>query len=235
MPNSTASAQSVSLSKSWVSSVDKFTKESINETVDNYLLGVLPARDDLVSRMEQYGLERGFPFVGPLAANLLVMLAQSINAKRIIDLGSGFGFSAIHMARVIPDDGVIYCVDDNEENRDTAMKYLEEAGVAHKIKYHLGDALDLFNQVKTDVDMLFCDIDKEQYPEAFKLGWPRIRKGGYFVADNMLWHGRVLTDEDQQASTKGIRELTKLVYSTPNAQTVVVPIRDGLSVTLKTG
>ncbi|MBU0692281.1 O-methyltransferase [bacterium] len=214
--------------------MDKYTKESINETIDQYLLDCLPARDELLSRMEQYGLEQGFPFVGPLAANLLAMLAASINARHIIDLGSGFGFSAMHMARVIPDSGLILCVDDNEENRKTALKYFEEAGVAHKIKYYDGDALDLFKKDESEVDIIFCDINKEQYPEAFKLGWPRIRKGGYFVADNMLWHGRVLTSEDQQPSTQGIRELTRLLYSTANARTVIIPIRDGLSVTLKT-
>lgn len=214
--------------------MDKYTKESINSSIDQYLLNVLPQRDDLMSRMEQYGLERGFPFVGPLAGNLLAMLASSINAKRIIDLGSGFGFSALHMARVIPEDGVVFCADDNEENRSVALKYFEEAGVAYKIKYHLGDAFDLFDIASTELDLVFCDINKEKYPDAFKLAWPRIRKGGYFVADNMLWHGRVLTSEDQQPSTQGIRELTRLLYSTANARTVIIPIRDGLSVTLKT-
>lgn len=213
--------------------MDKFTKESINETVDQYLLNILPPRDELMSRMEQYGLERGFPFVGPLAGNLLAMLAASIHAKRIIDLGSGFGFSALHMVRVIPDDGAIYCVDDNAENRAIAQKYFEEAGVAHKIKYHIGDALSLFDVASSELDMVFCDINKDKYPDAFKLAWPRLRKGGYFVADNMLWHGRVLTDEDQQPSTQGIRELTRLLYSTADARTVIVPFRDGLSVTLK--
>jgi predicted O-methyltransferase YrrM len=213
--------------------MDKFTKESVNIEIDQYLLDILPPRDALMSRMEQYGLEKGFPFVGPLAGNVLEMLALSIRAKRIFDLGSGFGFSAMHFALVAPDDAEITCVDDDAENRAAALKFFEEAGVSHKIRFFDGDALDLLRSEKTPVDMIFCDIYKEQYPEAFALGWPRIRKGGYFVADNMLWHGRVMTD-DRQESTKAIRKLTRMIYEAEDARSIIIPMRDGLSVTLKT-
>jgi caffeoyl-CoA O-methyltransferase len=211
----------------------KLTSESINEPLDQYLLNVLPERGVMLSRMEEYGLKKGFPFVGPLAGNLLEMLALSIRAKRILDLGSGFGFSAMHFALATPDDAEIICVDDDEENRAAALKFFEEAGVLHKIIFRDGDAIDLLKNVDGEFDLIYCDIYKEQYPEAFKYGWPRVRVGGYFVADNLLWHGRVMT-EDNQSSTQAIRELTRLIYSTPNAKSVIVPFRDGLSVSLKT-
>jgi caffeoyl-CoA O-methyltransferase len=211
----------------------KLTSESINEPVDQYLLSVLPEREGILSRMEAYGLQKGFPFVGPLAGNLLEMLALSIRAKRILDLGSGFGFSAMHFALVTPDDAEIVCVDDETENRVAALKFFEEAGVLHKIIFQDGDAIDLLKSSEGEFDLIYCDIYKEQYPEAFKYGWPRIRVGGYFVADNLLWHGRVMT-EDNQDSTQAIRELSRLIYATPNAKSVIVPFRDGLSVSLKT-
>lgn len=210
----------------------ELTSESINKSVDSYLLDVLPERDELLQRMEQYALERDFPLVGPLAGNLMSQYTRMIKAKRILDLGSGFGFSAIHFARAIPGDGEVLCVDDSEENRTQAAKFLEEGGVLQKIRFHGGDALELLANESEPFDLIFCDIYKEQYPDAFKLGWPRIRKGGIFIADNVLWHGRVMTDDDH-SSTQGIREFTKLIFNTPDAQSSIIPLRDGLSVSLK--
>jgi predicted O-methyltransferase YrrM len=210
-----------------------FTSESLKKDVDSYLLDNLPARDALLTRMEEYAVDAGFPFVGPLAGNMISMLARSIQAKRILDLGSGFGFSAIHFARAMPEDGTIICVDSDDANRKRALGYFKEAGLSQKLDFRTGDAIELLGQLSGKFDIIYCDIDKERYPLAFQDGWPLLRKGGMFIADNLLWHGRVMTD-DTKTTTQGIREFTRLIFETSGAQSMIVPIRDGVSVTLKT-
>jgi caffeoyl-CoA O-methyltransferase len=210
-----------------------YFKDSLNERMDRYLLDCLPPRDPLLWRMEEHAIARGFPFIGPLAGELLEILARSTGARRVFELGSGFGFSAMHFARVLPEGGKVYCTDGDPENEKQARQFFHEAGLAHKLEFQVGDALDILDRTEGMFDLILMDIDKEQYPAGFRRSWPRLRVGGLFIADNLLWHGRVLGD-DNQPSTNGIREFTGLLYATPGARTSILPLRDGLSITLKT-
>jgi caffeoyl-CoA O-methyltransferase len=209
-----------------------YFRDSLSPQLDQYLLGLMPPRDPVLHRMEMYAVERGFPFIGPLVGELLGILARSIGAKRVLELGSGFGFSALHFARAIANDGRVICTDGDKENALLAEKYFREAGLLHKLEYHVGDAVTEAKKLKGPFDLILLDIDKEGYPEGFRTAWPLLRLGGLFVADNLLWHGRVMTDDDE-ASTRGVREFSKLLYETPGAKTSILPLRDGVSVTLK--
>ena len=213
--------------------MDDILKESLNREIDRYLFDLLPPPDPVLAQMEKLALERGFPFIGLLVGNLLRLLTRAIGARRVFEFGSGFGYSAMHFARALPDDGMVVCTDGNSKNALTAEEFFRQAGLLHKLEFHVGDALEEMDKTKGLFDIMLMDVDKEQYPETFLKAWPRLRIGGLFVADNMLWHGRVLTDDDA-LSTRGIRELTRLLYSTPGATTTLIPLRDGVSVTLKT-
>lgn len=206
--------------------------ESLHRDIDQYLLDHLPARDPVLEKMETLAVERGFPFVGPLVGSLLQILAGSVGAQRILELGSGFGYSALYFARALPDNGVVVCTDGNKQNALTAEGFFREAGQLSKLEFHVGDALTEMEKTSGFFDLIFMDVDKEGYPETFRRAWPRLRLGGLFVADNLLWHGRVLEDDGQPA-TNGIREFTKLLYDTPGARSSILPLRDGVSVTLK--
>ncbi len=210
-----------------------YLDESISKTVDGYLLSLLPERDLVLQKMEQYGLERNFPFIGPLVGQLLYILTKSIHAKSVFELGSGFGFSAVHFARALPADGKVICTDGDQENAKQARKFFAEAGVSDRIEFRVGDAVTVLSEYAGPFDIILMDINKDGYPDGFRAGWPKLKAGGLFITDNMLWHGKVWSD-DQAASTRGVREVTRLLCSTSNARTTILPIRDGVAVTLKT-
>ena len=213
--------------------MNDYLQNSISKQTDQYLLSLLPERDPVLQKMEEYALERKFPFIGPLVGQLLSLLAKSIHAKRVFELGSGFGFSAVHFARALPMDGKVICTDGDPENARAAQRFFAEAGLSDRIEFRVGDAVSVLSEYQGPFDIVLMDIDKEGYPEGFRAAWPKVRVGGLFIADNLLWHGKVWSD-DHAASTEGVRELTRLLYSTKNAQTTILPLRDGVAVTLKT-
>ena len=213
--------------------MNDYFRDSVVKQVDEYLLALVPERDAVLKKMEQYALERGFPFIGPLVGPLLSLLAKSIQAKTVFELGSGFGFSAVHFARALPPDGKVICSDGDAENERAAQGFFREAGLADRVEFRVGDAVSVLSEYDGPFDIILMDIDKEGYPDGFRAAWPKLRVGGLFITDNLLWHGRVWSDDDQP-STRGVREYTQLIYATKNAQTVIVPLRDGVGVTLKT-
>jgi caffeoyl-CoA O-methyltransferase len=207
---------------------------SYSEQVDRYLTSVLPARDAVLTAMETHAIEAGFPHIGPLVGPFLQMLARAIGAKRIFEMGSGFGFSAVHFARAIPVDGRIVCTDGDADNARVAREYFAKAGVESQIEFRVGDAVSILAEYPGPFDIILMDIDKEGYPDGFRAAWPKVRPGGLFIADNMLWHGEVMIDSTKP-TTLAIRELTRLLYAMPDALTTIVPLRDGVAVAMKVG
>jgi caffeoyl-CoA O-methyltransferase len=215
-----------------VGDLNDYFRDSVNEQIDQYLLSVLPERDPVLQKMEKYALERDFPFIGPLVGPVLSLLAKSIRAKTVFELGSGFGFSAVHFARALPPDGRVICTDGDPGNARVARDFFEQAGVAGKIDFQVGDAVTVLSRYPGPFDIVLMDIDKTGYPAGFGAAWPKVRVGGLFIADNLLWHGKVWSG-DTSPSTEAMKQLTRTLYDTRNAQTTILPLRDGVSVTLK--
>jgi predicted O-methyltransferase YrrM len=205
----------------------------VHPELDRYMLDLLPARAAILQEMEAHAESHRFPIVGPLAGNFLAQLAALIGARRIMELGSGFGYSALWFAGVLPADGEIICTDGDDANRQRAEDAFARAGVGDRIRFHTGDALALFAGIEGDFDLIFCDIDKHGYPDAFRAALPRLRAGGVLVFDNALWSGRMLEGNDS-ADTRGVVELNRLAFSTPGCRASIVPIRDGLLVCSRT-
>jgi len=203
------------------------------EPVERYLYSLLPARDEVLTQMEAEADKRDIPIVGPLVGCLLYQLALIHKAKTVFELGSAIGYSTIWWARAVGEDGKITYTDGDRKNADEARGYFERAGVANRITVKVGDALEILSEQKQDLDIIFCDVDKEDYPRAFRLAVPRLKKGGLLIADNVLWSGKV-AGKDPDASTKAILEFNRLLYSTPNLLTTILPIRDGIAVAVKT-
>ena len=219
----------------------------LHPSIDEYLLEVIPARDEVLTEMEAYARENRFPIVGPLVGRVLHQLVLLTNPTRIFEMGSGFGYSAYWMAKALrqPEASII-CTDGSQENADRAAGYLARGEIANRIDYRVGNALEIINETEGDFDIIYNDIDKDGYPEAFRKAIPRIRSGGLFITDNMLWLGRVVTydtdanvqelDEEEQwvhDTTVGVKELTRLLYSSPDVFTTIIPLRDGVSVAIK--
>jgi caffeoyl-CoA O-methyltransferase len=207
--------------------------EITTPAVESYLYSILPARDEVLTQIENEALKRDIPIVGPAVGRVLHQLALISGAKTVFELGSAVGYSTIWWARAVGEGGRVIYTDGDRKKADEARGYFERAGVADRITIKVGDALELLSEQKQEYDIIFCDIDKEDYPRAFKLAVPRLRKGGLLVADNVLWSGRVAQENPSEASTKAILEFNRLLYSSPELFPTVLPIRDGVAVAVK--
>lgn len=201
--------------------------------ISQYLYQLTPKRNALLKEMEELAEERMFPAVGPLVGRFLYQLAKISRTKMIFELGSGFAYSALWLAMAIPDNGHIVCTDRDREKAELGLNFLERADLRHKVLYEVGDALQAFERYRGPFDMVFCDLDKELYPKALDLAVPRLRDGGLFIADNVLWSGRVLDEKDQSPATRGIREFNEKLSVHQDLFTTIIPLRDGLSLSIK--
>ncbi len=201
--------------------------------IEAYLHRFIPDRDTILAEMEQLAEARHFPIVGPVVGRLLAQLAQLVGAERVLEMGAGFGYSAYWIARVLPPDGRLLAIERSAENARLAREWLGQARLDHKVEFIVGDALEVVAGLPGPFDLIFVDVDKEQYPASLSLTVPRLRPGGLLITDNILWSGRVLAPDPAEASTRGIQEYTRLIYENPDLYTTILPLRDGLAVSLK--
>jgi predicted O-methyltransferase YrrM len=201
--------------------------------VDEYLYSMLPPRDDVLAEMEGESIKHDIPIVGPAVGRFLFQLALISKAKTVFELGSAIGYSTIWWARAVGEGGRVIYTDGDSKKAEQARRYFERAGVNKQITIRTGDALEVLSEQKQEFDIIFNDVDKEDYPRVFKLALPRLRKGGLFITDNVLWSGRVAEEAPKEASTKAILEFNRLLYGSPELFTTILPIRDGVAVAIK--
>jgi predicted O-methyltransferase YrrM len=200
--------------------------------IEEYLRRISPPSPEVLQEMERVAAERRFPIVGPLVGRVLFLLARTAGARAVFECGSGYGYSAAWFGAALPDDGRIVLTERAAENCAAARAYLERAGVLKKADIRQGDGLEILEGERGPFDIVFCDIDKRDYPRVHPLLEGRLARGGLFVCDNMLWFGRV-AGPDRDPDTRGVRELTRLLYADPSLHTAILPIRDGVSVSLR--
>lgn len=193
---------------------------------------MLPKRGEVLSEMEDYASEHNIPIVGPAVARVLQQLALTINARKIFELGSAIGYSTIWWAQAVGENGTVIYTDGDANNAERAQSYFARAGVSKRVLVHTGDALEILSEEKQEFDIIFNDVDKEDYPRVLRLVAPRLRKGGLFITDNVLWSGRV-AEKNPDAQTKAILEFNRKLYDSKEFYTTLLPIRDGLAVALK--
>ena len=201
--------------------------------VDDYLYSMLPKREEVLAEMEDYATEHDIPIVGPAVARVLQQLAMMINAHTVCELGSAIGYSTIWWAQAVGDGGRVIYTDGDSKNAERARGYFARAGVANRIKLHVGDALEFLSEQREEFDIIFNDVDKDDYPRVLRLVAPRLRKGGLFITDNVLWSGRVAEKNPKDARTKAILEFNRKLSDAKEFYTTILPIRDGLAVALK--
>lgn len=208
--------------------------EIVNDAVEQYLHGLLPERDPIVTEMEELAEREKIPIVGPLVGRILWQLVRVSGAKRILELGSAIGYSTIWLARGAGEDGRVIFTDWTQQNADRALEYFYKAMVDGQIDIRVGDALKILDDLDGAFDFIFNDVDKHFYPEVFRKAIPRLRPGGMLVTDNVLWSGRV-TEPDGDEDTEAIKEYNRLCHQTPGLVTTIIPVRDGVAVTVKNG
>ncbi|MGH9746125.1 MAG: O-methyltransferase [Candidatus Acidiferrales bacterium] len=204
----------------------------LNSSVEKYLDHLLPKRDEVLSEMERYAKKHDVPIIGPACGRLLYLVAQMSGAKRIFEMGSAIGYSTIWLARAAGPGAEIYYTDGNPENARRAKENFQRAGVEDRIHVLVGDAFAKFDETPGEFDLIFIDIDKHQYPEALEKALPRLKSGGIFVTDNVLWSGRV-TKKSKDVRTRAIQKFNQMVYASKDLVPVIVPLRDGVTVCRK--
>ncbi len=211
--------------------------QPVDPRIERYMRSLLERTDSAtLDDMENYARQMNFPIVDRLVGVFLYQQARMIQAQSIFEFGSGFGYSAYWFAKAISDDGMVICSDGDHKNAELAENYLNSVGLWPKINFHTGLAQDIFKQQDGLFDICYNDVDKGDYPEVWKMAKQRIRPGGLYIADNVLWHGRVALDEYQdlvEGWTEAIKEHNQLIFDDPEFESFINPTRDGVIVARK--
>jgi predicted O-methyltransferase YrrM len=203
----------------------------VHPDIEDYLHELFPSRDAVLTEMERLAEKERFPIVGPLVGRLLSQMARAIGARRVFEFGSGFGYSAFWFLKGMSDEGRVVCTDDEEDNALRAREYFRKAGLDARVQFEVGDALEIIERQQSAFDIVLIDCEKARYPLAYEKAVPRIRKGGLLIADNVLWSGTVVK-RSEEPSTIGIQTFNKLVSADPHLFTTILPLRDGVSISV---
>jgi caffeoyl-CoA O-methyltransferase len=199
--------------------------------IEAYMHQLLPARDSVLTEMEEYARDHNIPVVGPAVGRLLAALVMMIKARRIFELGSAIGYSTIWLAQAAGDRAEVHYADGSAENAERARGYFERAGVRDRIHVHVGDALTALAETHGEFDLIFNDVDKEGYPAVLDAVPGRLRVGGLFVTDNTLWHARVL--DPHEKTDHAVRLFNERLFASPIFYATQVPLRDGVSIAVR--
>ena len=168
---------------------------------------------------------------GAFQGRILSMISKIINPKDVLEIGTYTGYSAICIAEGISNEATIDTIDKNEELEDIQNKYFKKSGFRDQIKQHIGNALEIIPTLDKKFDLVFIDADKSNYCNYFNLVIGKMKKGGIILSDNVLWSGKVVEKLDKKdIDTKALLEYNSLLNSDPRVETVLLPIRDGLSI-----
>lgn len=197
----------------------------------NQLNNQQASNDALGQVMEERAARDDFPIIGPVVGSLLELLARTARASRVLELGSGFGYSALFFGRGVGQRGTVTLTDTNSALLDEARQFLTQEPNGCVFEYLQGDALELAASLEGPFDIIFNDIDKEFYPEVPERALSLLRPGGLLITDNALWNGDVLDPQD--AAARGVADYNRMMYSHSSFQTSIIPLRDGLSISLR--
>lgn len=200
--------------------------------ISRYLDDLVPERPAELRKMERIAESTNFPIIGPASGNLCYLIARLIGARRVFELGSGYGYSTAWFARAVRENGggdvhhVVWDADLSER----ARKHLEALGYSDLVRFHVAEAVETLRATDGPFDIIFNDIDKAGYPASIDAILPKLRRGGALIIDNLLWSGRILDPNDTSANTEGVRAVTRRIMESDDWIASIVPIRDGVLV-----
>ena len=206
----------------------------VDPLIEEYLARLMVSPDPVEAEMRRYADEReGFPVVGPVLGQLLQQLTMLARARRVFEVGSGFGYSAFWFARALDAGGTVTLTDTNPSYLERARAYLSQAGLLSRCHIErAGDGLEALSRAEPGLDVIFLDLEKADYPRALALALPKLRQGGLLLAHDALWGGAVARGETDPA-TAGLREYLRVAFGTEGLVSTLLPMRDGLAITLK--
>ena len=201
------------------------------QEVHDYIVGQTRFDDPILAEMEERARQDGFPIIGDAIGPWLYFYTRLMNADHVFEMGSGFGYSTWFFARAIKDNGggtVTHTVWDEDLSRD-ARNFMERAGLADQCDFQVSEAVLALSGASQGIDIIFCDIDKEMYPNALDVVETKLKPGGLFICDNLLWGGKVMhPTEDDDEATAGVKEITRLLRESERWDFLLLPLRDGV-------
>ena len=208
-----------------------------NDKLDEYLINHSEKEPELLGNLNrETNLKVLQPRMisGTYQGRLLSLISKIINPKKILEIGTFTGYSTLCLAEGLHENGEIHTVDINEELYDLQRKYFKKSSFNNNITQHLGNALDIIPKLDSDFDLIFLDADKINYPKYLDILIVRLKKGGVLLSDNVLWDGKVLNEISQKdKSTKAIVKYNKLLNNRSDMDSVILPIRDGITISRK--
>lgn len=205
----------------------------LHHSVADYLADLTAAPDPLVERMERMAQAAGFPLVGRQAGRWLELLARMVGARRVLELGSGWGYSAYWLARGVGPEGTVLGTETDAATIREHRRLFADHPLGPRIRLQQGEGLDILRASTGAFDLVFVDIEKEDYPEALELAVPRLRSGGLLVADNVLWGGKVCRPaHPDDPATAALQHFNRRLHDDPRLEAAILPADDGLAVAL---
>jgi caffeoyl-CoA O-methyltransferase len=206
----------------------------ISEELEDYVAQHTEDEPELLAALNKETYQKIFQsrmLSGHLQGRVLSMLSKLVRPKKILEIGTFTGYATLCLAEGLTDDGTIDTIDNNEELYDFQKKYFDRSPWSGQIIQHLGNALDIIPTLDKNYDLVFIDADKANYPDYFEMIVPKMNKGGIILSDNVLWSGKVLEPVKQNdRSTQILIEYNKMLKEDPRVETVLLPLRDGLTV-----
>jgi len=207
------------------------------ENLDNYIVAHSEQEPELLQQLTRETYQKVLQPImlsGPYQGRVLSMISKLIKPKMILELGTFTGYSTLCLAEGLTSDGELHTVDINEELVDFQRKYFDKSDYGHQIIQHTGSALDIIPNLNINFDLVFIDADKPNYSNYFHLIIDKLNTGGIILSDNVLWHGKVVEPLDEKdKSTKAVIDYNALLKNDKRIETVLLPIRDGLTISRK--
>lgn len=209
----------------------------VREDILHYIESHIDPQDEILSRLER---ETALNVINPrmlsghLQGQILTMLARMISPRTILEIGTFTGYSAICLARGLQPGGMLVTIEINDELEGIARKYFNLAGLGLVIEQRIGPALEVLPELTGPFDMVFIDGDKREYGDYYELTVPLVNPGGWILADNTLWDGKVVSNPSEaDAQTRGIMDFNARVATDQRVEKVILPLRDGLTIIRK--
>ncbi len=211
--------------------------EFIDERIEAYALAHSQAETDILKKLNRETYANVLMprmLSGHMQGNLLSMMSKMIQPKQILEIGTYTGYSGICLAQGLQENGKLHTIDINEELELMVRSFFNEAGLSNKINYYIGNALTIIPTIKETFDLVFIDADKKNYSAYYDLVFNQVRSGGYIIADNVLWSGKVLdVPEKMDSDTKAIDAFNKKIHNDARVEHMILPVRDGLMIVRK--
>jgi len=205
--------------------------------LDQYILNHISPEEDYLNELDRethLKVLRSRMLSGHLQGQILRMISCMLRPKSILEIGTFTGYSAICLAQGLADGGYLHTIEIDDELETIAQKYFHKSGMGDRIIQHIGDAREIIPTIGKQFDLVFIDADKREYPDYYRLVFEFIPVGGFLLADNILWNGKVVEPESaQEEQTQGILEFNNLIQNDTRVRNVILPVRDGIMLVQK--